>query len=147
MNRSHIETLANLVLANLPTGGSVGILGLSYKPNTHVCTASTGIELARRLQNTGVPVRVFDPAALDEARRDLGETVTYASSASACARQSDVLVVCVAWSEFAKLSADDFLRPNHRPTVIDCWRILNRRELESTANIIVLGMGSVTREA
>ena len=31
--------------------------------------------------------------------------------------------------------------PHHRPMVIDCWRLLNRRELEAVANVIVLGVG------
>jgi len=141
-NRAQIGALAEIVLANLPPGGSAGVLGLSYKPNTQVCTASAGICLARRLHEAAVPVIVFDPAALDEARRDLGSTVAYAGSVSECARKADVLVVCVAWSEFANLSPDDLRRPTHRPTVIDCWRILNRQELGTVANIIVLGVGS-----
>ncbi len=119
----------------------MGILGLSYKPNTHVCTASAGVDLARRLREAGAPVIVFDPAALDEVRHDLGQTVAYAPSASACARNADVLVVCVAWHEFAKLKSDDLRRSTHRPTIIDCRRTLNRRELESAANFIVLGAG------
>ncbi len=84
MNREQIDMLANLVLANLPPGGSVGILGLSYKPNTHVCEASAGVCLAQRLHDAGVAVIGYDPAALDEARRVLGQSLTYAPSAAAC---------------------------------------------------------------
>jgi UDPglucose 6-dehydrogenase len=141
MNREQVDTLATLALANLPPGGSVGILGLSYKPNTSVCEASAGMCLARRLLEAGVPVIAYDPAALDEARDVLGQSITYAASAVACARQADVLVLTVAWREFASLSPDDLRRPNRRPVVIDCWRVLNRGELESVANVIVLGMG------
>jgi UDPglucose 6-dehydrogenase len=97
--------------------------------------------LARRLLEAGVPVIAYDPAALDEARDVLGQSITYAASAVACARQADVLVLTVAWREFASLSPDDLRRPNRRPVVIDCWRVLNRGELESVANVIVLGMG------
>ena len=141
MNRSQIELLANLARANLPPGGAVGILGLSYKPHTNVCEASAGMGLALLLRAADVPVIVYDPAARDAARRVLGPSVTYAPSAAACARQADVLVVAVAWSEFARLSPEDLRRPNHRPMVIDCWRLLNARELESVAHIIVLGVG------
>ena len=140
-NRAQIELLADLARANLPAGGRVGILGLSYKPQTNVCEASAGVGLALRLRAAGVPVIVYDPAALSAARRVLGPGVAYAASAAACARQAEVLVITVAWREFAGLSPDDLRRPNRRPMVIDCWRLLNRRELESVANIIVLGMG------
>jgi UDPglucose 6-dehydrogenase len=143
-NRAQTELLAHLALANLPPGGSVGVLGLSYKPNTRVCTDSAGVLLSRRLREAGVAIIVFDPAALEEARRDLGETVEYADSASACARRADVLVVCVAWPGFAQLKADDLRRPSRRATVIDCWRMLNRAELEPVANLILLGVGPPT---
>jgi UDPglucose 6-dehydrogenase len=141
MNREQIQTLADLALANLPAGGTVGILGMSYKPNTYVCEAAAGVCLARRLVAAGVPVVVYDPAAMDEARQLLGASVTFAASTAGCAREADVLVVAVAWDEFARLSPEDVRRANGRPTVIDCWRLVNRRELEAVANIIVLGVG------
>lgn len=141
MNREQMDTLAKLVLANLRSGGSAGILGLSYKPNTSVCEASAGVNLAQRLLEAGVSVIAYDPAALDEARKILGQNVVYASSAADCARRADVLVVTVAWSEFATLGPDDLRRPDHRPIVIDCWRLLKSRALEAVANIVVLGMG------
>jgi UDPglucose 6-dehydrogenase len=114
---------------------------LSYKPNTSVCEASAGVGLARRLRDAGVPVIVYDPAALDSARHVLGHSVAYAASTIACARQAEVLVVAVAWSEFATLRPADMRRPNHRPMVIDCWRLLNPLEFASVANVIVLGVG------
>jgi UDPglucose 6-dehydrogenase len=148
MNRAQIATLAGLVVANLPPGGVVGILGLSYKPETSVCEASAGALLARHLHDAGIPVIAYDPMALDEARRILNLNIACATSTSECARQADVLVICVAWSEFATLSPDDLRRPTHRPLVIDCWRLLKPGQLAPTANVIVLGVGpSLPRSA
>lgn len=148
LNREQIATLAGLVFANLPPGGAVGILGLSYKPETSVCEASAGVLLARRLRDAGIPVIAYDPMALDEARRFMDLDIVYATSAAACARQVDVLVICVAWSEFAALSPDDLRRPQHRPLVIDCWRLLKPGQLEPTGNVMVLGVGPLpTRSA
>ncbi|HYV34964.1 MAG TPA: nucleotide sugar dehydrogenase [Gemmataceae bacterium] len=146
VNREQVERLAELVLANLPSGGTVGVLGLSYKPNTGVCEASVGLCLASLLRKSGIPVIAYDPAAMDEARRVLGPSVSYATSAAACAKQADVLVVSVAWSEFSMLTREDLRRPKSKPTVIDCWRILDRGELESVANIIELGVGPASVE-
>jgi UDPglucose 6-dehydrogenase len=73
VNRSQMEHLIDAVKAQLAPGGCVGILGLSYKPGTEVVDVSTGVELARRLARDGVEVVVYDPAALDPARRVLGQ--------------------------------------------------------------------------
>jgi UDPglucose 6-dehydrogenase len=143
-NREQIAILTNLALANLPPGGTVGILGLSYKPDTNVCEASAGVGLARRLHGAGVGVVAYDPAALEAARDVLGQSIAYAASTAECARQADVLVICVAWREFALLCRDDLRRASGRPTVIDCWRLLDRGEVEPVANIIRLGVGPLS---
>jgi UDP-glucose 6-dehydrogenase len=95
----------------------------------------------------GIPVVVYDPAAMKEAQRELGSRVAYASSATDCAAQSDVLVVAVAWDEFTQLRAGDLRRSGRKPTVIDCWRVLDHKEFESAANMIVLGVGPASGRA
>jgi UDPglucose 6-dehydrogenase len=143
MNGELVESLAGLVLAHAPAEGTVGVLGLSYKPQTGVCEASAGLRLVQSLLGSQVRVAVYDPAALEEARRVLGERVTYATSARACAGKSDVVVVCVAWPEFAGLKPSDLRHSGRRATVIDCWRVLDRGAFEAAANLIVLGTGPV----
>lgn len=140
-NRLQVPRLAEIVQKYLPTNGRAGVLGLSYKPNTDVVEESQGIELARWLSQHGVPTIVFDPAALDNAARVLGETVQYAESAAECARQSDVLIITTPWSEFRELDSDTFNHSARRLTVIDCWRMLDRAQVEPRAQYVTLGMG------
>jgi UDPglucose 6-dehydrogenase len=144
LNRRQVIRLAEVVLSRLPQGGKVGILGLSYKPNTNVVDESQGLELARHLLSRRIPVIVYDPAAMDNARLALGDGVVFVSSASECARQSDVIVVATAWDEFRALSPIDFNRSNGRPTIVDCWRILPRDRFERSVNYVAPGMGSQT---
>ncbi|MEM3485867.1 MAG: nucleotide sugar dehydrogenase, partial [Candidatus Methanomethyliaceae archaeon] len=55
LNRAQIVRLAEIVLSRLPKGGRVGIMGLSYKPNTDVIEESQGVQLARHLLARGIP--------------------------------------------------------------------------------------------
>lgn len=140
-NRQQVVRLGDLVLAKLPAGGRVGILGLSYKPNTDVIEESQGVELARHLTRSGVPVVLYDPAAMDRARALLGEWAAFANSAADCARQADVLVVTTPWEEFRNLGAADLNHSGGHPTVIDCWRVLDPARFGDRVEFVTLGTG------
>jgi UDPglucose 6-dehydrogenase len=138
VNRAQVGRLERLVTSHLPAGGTVGILGLSYKPATHVVEESQSLELARRLTEDGTPVVVHDPQAMESARRILGDRVRYAASMDACATAADVLVVATPWDEFKELDPSA-LRPG--ATVLDCWRLLPAARFAARARYVVLGHG------
>ena len=140
-NRQQIIALADAVLSKLPTAGRVGILGLSYKPNTNVVEESQGLELARHLLAREVPVVLYDPAAMADARRALGDVAAFAASAAECARQADVLVITTPWDEFRALTPADLKSSAGRPVVVDCWRMFDRRQFGEVADYVVLGTG------
>ncbi len=121
LNRLRLTQLEQQVRSHLPDGGSVGVLGLSYKPATPVVEESQSLELARRLAESGTGVVVHDPAAMPAARGVLGGKVAYAASAEECARSADVLVVATPWDDFRRL---DPASVREGATVLDCWRIL-----------------------
>jgi len=139
LNRAQVARLERLVRAHLPADGTVGILGLAYKPATAVVEESQSLELARRLTEDGVRVVVRDPMAMETARGVLGDKVTYAATTDLCARAADVLVVATPWDEFKALDPS-VLR--HGATVLDCWRILPAEGFAARANYLVLGLGS-----
>ncbi len=139
-NLDQVTWLKDLACSYLPPGGRVGVLGLTYKPNTDVCTASAGLLLAQKLCEAGVPVTVYDPAGMTAASRDLGDTVHYADSPADCACESDVLVITTAWDVFALLTPP-MLKVAVTPTIIDCWRLLDAKQFANTARIVTVGMG------
>jgi UDPglucose 6-dehydrogenase len=142
-NRQQPPRLAEIVQRRLPQNGRVGILGLSYKPNTDVVEESQGVELARHLMEIGVPVVLYDPAAMEKARAVLGNAAVFAASAAECARQADVVVLTTAWEEFRALSHDHLNHANGRPTIIDCWRVLDQAKFGDLADFVPLGAGPV----
>jgi UDPglucose 6-dehydrogenase len=137
MNRRQVPRLAELILSRLPKGGTAGVLGLSYKPNTEVIDESQGVGLAQELLRAGARVVVYDPAAIENARRVLKGNVAFAASAAECAGQADVVAITTAWAEFRELQADHWKR---EAVLIDCWRVLTPAQLPETASCVVLGM-------
>jgi len=140
MNRRQVPRLGDLILSNLPEGGTAGILGLSYKPNTEVIEESQGVALARYLLEAGVHVVVYDPAAMDNSRQQLNGRVEFAASATECAGKADVLAITTPWAEFRTLTPFD-LKAGSRPVVLDCWRLLSRDAFGAVASYISLGAG------
>jgi UDPglucose 6-dehydrogenase len=140
MNRRQVPRLASLILSRLPEGGTAGVLGLSYKPNTEVIEESQGVGLAQELLQAGARVVVYDPAAMDNARRVLKGNVTFAASAAECAGQADVMAITTAWAEFKKLQAEDWKATGS--VVLDCWRVLPESSFDGTASRLLLGYGA-----
>ena len=141
LNRRQVPRLAELILSRLPANGSVGILGLSYKPDTEVIEESQGLELAKRLLAAGVNVTVYDPAAMANAQAQLAGNATFARSAAECARQADVLAITTPWAEFARLTPADLKPGPRKPFVLDCWRLLKLEQFAETADLFSLGSG------
>jgi UDPglucose 6-dehydrogenase len=139
LNQSQAPRLAKWILARLPEGGTVGVMGLSYKPNTEVIEESQGLALAKHLLSVGVPVVVYDPAAMENARPLLAGNVTFAASAADCARQADVLAITTPWAEFREISPKEF-KPHG--TVLDCWRLLDKDAVGSVTEYVALGFGA-----
>ncbi len=140
MNRRQVPRLASLILSRLPKGGTAGVLGLSYKPNTEVIEESQGVGLAQELLRAGARVVVYDPAAMENARRTLKGNVTFAASAAECAGQADVVAITTAWAEFKKLRAEDWKATGS--VVLDCWRVLPESAFAGMASRLLLGYGA-----
>jgi UDPglucose 6-dehydrogenase len=141
LNRRQVPRLAEIIRSRLPEGGTVGILGLSYKPHTEVIEESQGLDLARHLSSSEVKVVVYDPAAMENAKRELGNAVACAASAAACARQADVLVITTAWPEFKNLTPADLKPGARRPAIVDCWRVLPADLFANLSEYLRLGYG------
>jgi UDPglucose 6-dehydrogenase len=135
INRRQVARLAKLLQSRLPEGGTVGVLGLSYKPETEVIEESQGVALAQELAATCVRVVVYDPAAMANARAVLNGDVTFAASASECASQADVVAITTAWKEFGELRAEDL----KGVAVLDCWRVLDGDRAAAAGEYLALG--------
>jgi UDPglucose 6-dehydrogenase len=147
-NQNEIARLADFVRRSLgETGQVVGILGLSYKPETDVIDESPGVYLAAHLSESGLPVIAYDPAANDHAKRALGSAVQVMESLEACVQEADVLVITTPWNEF--ITIGEVCARNQtgrRRTLIDCWRCVDTDMLDESTDYHAIGVGRVERE-
>jgi UDPglucose 6-dehydrogenase len=86
-------------------GVRVAALGAAFKPNSDDIRDAPALDVAGTLHRMGAQVRVFDPAALDNARRAHPE-LGYGSSALDVARDADVVVLLTEWSEFREIDPE-----------------------------------------
>ncbi len=137
-NHYHTKFVANLVQKYAASKKKVGILGLSYKPQTPVIDVSPGIALARELLKSGLEIYAYDPLAMDNAKNTL-PALKYCNSAKECIANSEIVFICTAWGEFAELTANDVA--SKETTIVDCWRILKKDNWEGYKNMVKLGVG------
>lgn len=131
------ERLATRVLSLVPDGGSVAVLGLSYKPDSNVIEESAGFLLAKSLVGAGASVTVHDPMAMEPARGVLGDSVVYASSLEEAIKDRDVIVVMNPDRAYAGL---DLASIPATTVVVDAWRTL-RKSAGARPNYVGLGLG------
>ena len=103
-------------------GKRIGILGLSFKPNTDDMRDSPSIEIIRGLQARGAIVTAYDPAAMDNARRIL-ENVEYCENSYEVANGADALVLMTEWNQFRNLDFERLRSALCAPIVIDLRNI------------------------
>ena len=105
-------------------GRSVAVLGLAYKPGTHVVDGSQGLLLAEALSLAGARVRAYDPLAGETARAELSSRVTVSDTIADAVRGVDVVLICTPDPTFRALTPD-MLADSERPVVVlDFWRML-----------------------
>jgi UDPglucose 6-dehydrogenase len=80
-------------------GVRVAVLGAAFKPNSDDIRDSPALDVAVGVQRAGAAVRLYDPQAMDNARRDF-PTLAYAPSAIEAATDADVVLHLTEWSEF-----------------------------------------------
>ena len=128
-----------VILAARPES-TVAVLGLAYKPQSHVIERSQGLEAALAIASSGIRVVCYDPLARDAARNELKDKALVLDSIKACLDQADIVVIANPDPEFAGLCADDFSNCGPPVQVIDCWRLL-RVQLEGSPDIRYRAIG------
>lgn len=81
-------------------GKNFGVWGLSFKPNTDDMREAPSEVIIRKLHEAGGNIKVYDPVAIDEARRRMGDIVEYAGDLYEAVIDCDALVLVTEWTEF-----------------------------------------------
>jgi len=111
-----------LSLLGEPEGKTVGILGLSFKPNTDDMREAPSIAIIEKLQTKGVLVQAYDPAGMEEAKKIL-KNVKYMTDAYETAKDADCLVFMTEWNQFRNLDMERIKNLMKTPAIADLRNI------------------------
>jgi UDPglucose 6-dehydrogenase len=147
-NRAQIKSLADIVKSHRSESGVVGILGLTYKPNTDVVEESFGLLLAQELSSANLPVIVYDPSGDAAGALHNYKNIRVAGAAQECIAESRVVVLATPWQEFRDLRPALWARPGYSEprVVIDCWRALGHLEGLDGLHYVKLGFGGAAQK-
>lgn len=143
VNTRQASRIAARVLPHLKSGATVAVLGVAYKTGTNFIERSQGIDLARIFVEKGYKVNLYDPHALETAKRMLGETgsaqIQYVSNLKDAVKGAQAAILTLPYDEFKALEPSDLSKDN--PVVVDCWRSLDPAKFETTTNYMAVGLG------
>ena len=123
------DKLRNLLGAGALRGITVALWGLAFKPETDDMRESTALVVIQRLLDAGCKVRVYDPVAMDECRRRIGDAVTYTHDMYDAANGTDALMLLTEWKEFRLPNWDIVGKIMNRRIVLDGRNIYEPAEL------------------
>ena len=119
----------------------VAVLGAAFKGGTDDCRESPAIQIIQILLDKGVKVSVYDPQAMDNARKILGDAVVYAPDMYTVAKGADVLAVLTEWEDFKALDLPRIKTLLNAPKIVDLRHIINREKaLAAGFEIFSLGI-------
>ena len=110
-------------------GLTVAMWGLSFKPETDDMRESTALIMIGKLLAAGCKIRVYDPVAMDECRRRIGDRVVYCRDKYDAVLDADALLLLTEWKEFRLPTWGVIKKAMKRPLVIDGRNIFDVEEL------------------
>ena len=109
-------------------GRTVGVLGLTFKPNTDDMREAPSIPLITALLDLGAIVQAYDPVGMDQAKPELPD-VTYCDSPYSCAANADALVIVTEWEQFRALDLTRLKNEMAQPLIVDLRNIYRPDEM------------------
>ena len=111
-------------------GKTVAIIGLSFKPETDDMREAPALVVIDKLLADGAAIRVFDPIAMDECKRRIGDVVTYCKNMYDAADGADVFALMTEWRQFRLPSWNVIKKVMNGNVIVDGRNIYDRQEVE-----------------
>lgn len=111
------------------TGKTIALWGLAFKPETDDMREATSLVLIDLLTKTGANVKVYDPVAMNECKRRVGDKVVYAQDMYDAIMDVDALLLLTEWKQFRLPSWKVLQRVMKTPLILDGRNIYDAQEL------------------
>ncbi|MBI2032934.1 MAG: UDP-glucose/GDP-mannose dehydrogenase family protein [Candidatus Levybacteria bacterium] len=100
------------------TGKTVGILGLSFKPDTDDMREAPSLTVIEDLQKLNVKIQAYDPVAMENAKK-LIKGITYCENVYDVAKDADLLIIMTEWNEFRQIDLEKVKAIMKNPVILD----------------------------
>ena len=139
-NQRQIESIISLMEKSLGTLAlkRLTVLGTAFKPNTDDVRDSIAIELIKKLLKKKARITIYDPKAMRNTMKIFGEKIIYAKSITDALNNSQCMIMMTHWKQFEALN-NNSIKHMKRKFIIDCRRILSKKELN--AEYYAIGIG------
>ena len=111
-------------------GKTVALWGLAFKPETDDMREAPGLVLIDKLLKAGCQIRAYDPAAMNECKRRIGDVIYYACDMYDAVLDADVLMLITEWKEFRLPSWAVIKKTMNQQIVLDGRNIYDKKEME-----------------
>jgi UDPglucose 6-dehydrogenase len=132
INKQAIQNIikkTNSLLGGKVRGRTVGVLGLSFKPDTDDMRDAPSVIVINSLLREGAKIKAYDPIAINNAKRIL-KNVDFQPDSYATARDCDILIVITEWNEFRQLDLGKIKNSMKKPILLDGRNIYDPQELK-----------------
>ncbi|MDR0614092.1 MAG: UDP-glucose/GDP-mannose dehydrogenase family protein [Dysgonamonadaceae bacterium] len=119
------------VFNNGLSGKTVALWGLAFKPETDDMREAPSLVLIELLLKAGCNVRVYDPVAMEECKRRLGDGVTYSRDMYDAVLNADALLLLTEWKEFRLPAWEVLKKLMKKPVIVDGRNIYDKNELNA----------------
>ena len=116
-------------------GKKIALWGLAFKPETDDMREAPSLVLIYKILDAGGQVSVYDPVAIKEAKRILGDKVTYSKDIYEASLDADAIIVVTEWKEFRLPSWKTIRKIVKTPVILDGRNIYDKQELEESGFI------------
>ncbi|MGP1910017.1 UDP-glucose dehydrogenase family protein [Metabacillus sp. JX24] len=127
------------------SGKKVALLGLAFKPNTDDVREAASLVLAKELVKEGAAVSGYDPIAAEEARKVLGDSITYCDSVSEAIEGADAAFIVTEWDSITSYPMDLYREKMKQPLLFDGRNIYSLRDIPDWMTYISVGRKEIVR--
>ena len=112
-------------------GKTIALWGLAFKPETDDMREATSLVMIKNLIEVGCKIKVYDPVAMNECKRRIGDSIIYASDMYDATLNADALLLLTEWKQFRLPSWEVIKKTMHHPLILDGRNIYDKEEMES----------------
>lgn len=110
-------------------GKTIAVWGLAFKPKTDDMREAPSLVIIDRILQAGGKVRAYDPVAMEEAKRHLGDSIIYAKDIYDATLDADAILMVTEWNEFRLPTWEVIRKTMKKPVIFDGRNIYNKQEM------------------